>query len=182
MFTIEEININDCYQIHPKVFNDHRGKFVKVFQQNEFKQYGLEVNFAEEYYSHSRRGVIRGMHFQKPPADHAKMIYCVQGEVFDVVLDLRKGSPTYLQSAVVTLSDQMGNMIFIPKGVAHGFCATSEIATLIYKVSTVYDPVRDSGVLWSSIGIDWPTSDPIVSKRDATFLPLSQFESPFIYE
>ena len=121
------------------------------------------------------------MHFQKPPSDHVKVVYCVQGEVYDVVVDLRRGSPTYLQSAAMILSAQLGNIIYIPRGVAHGFCATTELATLVYKVSSVYDPLADSGVLWNSVGIDWPISNPILSHRDATFQALDQFKSPFIY-
>ena len=181
MFSVRDTKIKGCYEIQPKMLVDCRGKFVKIFQCNEFSRYGLEVNFAEEYYSHSHRGVIRGMHFQKPPSDHVKVVYCVQGEVFDVVVDLRIGSPTYLQSSTIVLSAQLGNIIYIPKGMAHGFCATTELATLVYKVSTVYDPLADSGFLWSSVGVDWPISKPILSHRDRTFQALDQFKSPFIY-
>lgn len=182
MFILNETGINGCFEVQPRLFDDARGRFVKVFHKDEFTKLGLETEFAEEYYSHSTGGVIRGMHFQNPPSDHVKVVYCVHGEVQDVVLDLRKGSPTYGQSVAIRLSAQQGNFIYIPKGLAHGFCATSESAILVYKVSTVYDPKSDSGVLWNSFGYAWETSKPILSERDANFAPLNQFVSPFNYE
>lgn len=182
MFALKETGIRGCYEVQPRIFDDARGRFVKVFRRDAFTQLGLETGFVEEYYSHSNRGVIRGMHFQTPPSDHVKLVYCVHGEVQDVVLDLRKGSPTYGQSAAIKLSAQKGNFIYIPKGLAHGFCVTSDTATLVYKVSTVYDPHKDTGVLWNSFGADWPTSNPILSERDASFPILKEFVSPFDYD
>jgi dTDP-4-dehydrorhamnose 3,5-epimerase len=182
MFDVISTEMPGCYEIQPRVFNDARGRFVKVFHQDLFAERGLETRFSEEYYSVSHRGVIRGLHFQAPPADHVKLVYCVYGEVFDVVLDLRMGSPTYGKTASFQLSADKGNYIYIPKGLAHGFCATSDVSTLIYKVSTVYAPQCDSGVLWSSIDIEWPTASPIISERDNDFKPFSEFESPFTYE
>lgn len=182
MFQFKKTGIHGCYEIQPRIFLDSRGKFVKIFHQDIFTEQGLETRFSEEYYSVSHRGVIRGLHFQAPPADHVKLVYCVHGEVFDVVLDLRMGSPTYGKTASFRLNSDSGNYLYIPKGLAHGFCATSDVATLIYKVSTVYSPQRDSGVLWSSLDIDWPTTSPVVSDRDRSFSPLSEFASPFIYE
>lgn len=185
MFELKAAALTGCHEIQPRVFDDARGRFVKAFHKDAFASLGLHTDFAEEYYSHSRRGVIRGMHFQSPPADHVKLVYCVQGEVFDVVLDLRVGSPTFGRTATFHLSAAKGNLIYIPKGLAHGFCVTSETATLVYKVSTVYAPQQDSGVLWSSLDVDWPVSAqaraPVVSERDAGFLPLSQFTSPFTH-
>jgi dTDP-4-dehydrorhamnose 3,5-epimerase len=121
------------------------------------------------------------MHFQAPPSDHVKLVYCVHGEVMDVVLDLRKGSPTYGQAESIRLSAERGNYLYIPKGIAHGFCATSDVATLVYKVSTVHDPLNDTGVLWNSFGFSWPTPEPVISARDYSFKTLSAFDSPFFY-
>jgi dTDP-4-dehydrorhamnose 3,5-epimerase len=181
MFALKDTAIAGCFEIQPRVMDDLRGRFVKTFHAGAFAELGLATNFAEEYYSHSRNHVIRGMHFQTPPEDHVKMVYCVHGEVFDVVLDLRVGSPTYGKTASFCLSAEKGNCLYIPKGLAHGFCTTSELATLVYRVSTVYAPQHDTGVLWSSIDVEWPTDSPLISERDATFKPLSAFESPFIY-
>jgi dTDP-4-dehydrorhamnose 3,5-epimerase len=182
MFLLKEIRIPGCFEIQPRVFDDARGRFVKVFHLDEFEALGLETRFTEEFYSHSKRYVIRGMHCQAPPSEHVKLVYCVHGEVQDVVLDLRKGSPTYGQAEAVMLSAEQGNCMYIPKGLAHGFCAMSDIATVIYKVSTVYDPQNDTGVLWSSFGFNWATSQPVTSDRDARFKPLAEFDSPFFYE
>jgi len=182
MFFLKEARIPRCYEIQPRVFEDARGRFVKVFHQDEFKKHGLETRFPEEYYSRSKRDVIRGMHCQAPPSDHVKLVYCVHGEVQDVVLDLRKGSPTYGLAEAFTLSAERGNCMYIPKGLAHGFCVTSDSAILVYKVSTVYDAQNDTGVLWSSFGFNWATSHPVISDRDASFKSLAEFDSPFVYE
>jgi dTDP-4-dehydrorhamnose 3,5-epimerase len=182
MFVLNETKLPGCLEILPRVFDDNRGRFVKVFHQGEFNELGLETHFVEEYYSHSRQGVIRGMHFQTPPASHVKLVFCVQGEVQDVILDLRKGSPTFGQAISLTLSANRANYVYIPKGFAHGFCTISETATMIYKVSTVYDPANDTGVLWNSFDFGWMESNPVMSSRDASFIPLPEFESPFVYE
>ena len=182
MFSLRETKLQGCFELHPRIFDDDRGRFVKVFHKDEFVRLGLETNFKEEYYSHSRQGAIRGMHFQLPPSDHIKLVYCIQGEVQDVVLDLRKGSPTYGKAETLKLSAEQGNYLYIPKGLAHGFCTTSTFATLVYKVSTVYDPQYDSGVLWNSFGVDWPNLGPVISSRDTSLMPFSEFESPFVYE
>jgi dTDP-4-dehydrorhamnose 3,5-epimerase len=182
MFELSPCRIPGCYEVQPRAVDDLRGRFVKVFHIEAFAELGLEARFAEDYYSISRKGVIRGMHFQTPPADHVKMVYCVQGEVFDVVLDLRVGSPTYGQVASFQLTAEKANLIYVPRGLAHGFCAVSDVATLIYKVSTLYSPEHDSGVLWSSIGIDWPPGSPVLSGRDQSLRPFSEFKSPFVYD
>ena len=181
MFQLNLTAIPGCYEIQPRIFNDVRGRFVKVFHRNAFVEHGLEADFSEEYYSVSHQGVIRGMHFQNPPMDHVKVVYCVQGEVFDVVVDLRLGSPSYGKSVTLNLSADKGNYVYIPKGLAHGFCATSESATLVYKVATEYSPEHDAGILWSSIGIAWPTASPVLSERDCGFIAMSDFKSPFVY-
>lgn len=182
MFDLLPSKLAGCVELQPKVFDDARGRFVKVFHEQAFTALGLETDFAEEYYSVSHKNVIRGMHFQLPPMDHVKMVYCVQGEVMDVVVDLRVGSPTYGHHAVFELSASKANSIYIPKGMAHGFCARSEEAIMVYKVSTVYAPAQDAGILWNSLGVTWPTSEAILSVRDQSFPAFAQFESPFRYE
>ena len=159
-----------------------RGRFVKIFHEPSYTALGLETNFAEEYYSVSHKNVIRGLHFQVPPMDHVKMVYCLEGHALDVVLDLRVGSPTYGQFEVFELNSSNSNSIYIPKGMAHGFCALSENTIMVYKVSTVYSPAHDAGILWNSADIPWPTSDAVLSERDQSFPTLAQFKSPFCYE
>jgi len=182
MFNFKETKIAGCIEIQPKPFQDDRGRFVKIFHTLEFEKLQLSTRFIEEFYSFSKPGVLRGLHFQIPPHDHEKLVYCVQGEVFDVVLDLRLGSPTFGQAQHFILNTEQANMLYIPSGLAHGFCTMREPATLVYKVSSVHAPAHDQGILWSSIPIEWPIRTPIVSDRDSKFPTLAKFSSPFTYE
>jgi dTDP-4-dehydrorhamnose 3,5-epimerase len=182
MFKPIATEIPGCYEILPGVADDARGRFVKVFHRAAFGELHLETEFAEEYYSVSRKRVVRGFHFQSPPADHVKMVYCVYGWVMDAVVDLRVGSPTFQKTAVFDLSATKGNLVYIPKGLAHGFCTLSDEAILVYKVSTVYSPENDSGILWNSAGVNWPVDQPVISDRDRGFPGLAEFRSPFSYE
>lgn len=158
---------------------DDRGFFVKTFHEETFKANGLQTHFKESYYSISVRNVIRGMHFQLPPHDHEKLVYVTDGEILDVVLDIRNASPTYGQFLTVTLTEK-SNSIYIPKGCAHGFLTISDRATVVYNVATVYQPTADAGIRWNSIGYDWQgINEPIISPRDWAFDSLSDLNSPF---
>jgi dTDP-4-dehydrorhamnose 3,5-epimerase len=181
MLELKSSQLIGCFELQTKAFKDKRGCFIKIFNTESFAAHGLENNFEEEYYTVSNKNVIRGLHFQLPPMDHVKVVYCVQGAVQDVVVDLRLGSPTYGEHAVFELSAKKGNSIYIPKGMAHGFCSLRDNSTMVYKVSTVYAPKLDAGILWNSVGASWPTTEPIVSERDQTFEPLDRFVSPFSY-
>ena len=174
-----ESQISGCFELQPNIFDDARGRFVKIFNQDDFENSGLEIRFPEQYYSVSKKNVIRGMHFQLPPCDHAKLVCCVQGAVFDAVIDLRIGSPTYGHAETFELTADKANSIYIPKGMAHGFCTLSDEAILMYSVSSVYSAECDSGIQWNSGDIAWPIQDPILSARDQSFVPLDQFISPF---
>lgn len=171
-----------CYEIKTNIFCDKRGTFVKTYHDATFTELGLRTDWREEYYSVSKRGVIRGMHFQHPPMQGAKMIYCLQGTVQDVILDLRIGSPSYRKCVSIELSAEKGNIVYIPEGVAHGFCALSEHAIMQYKVTSTYSPQHDVGILWNSIPIAWQCTNPSVSDRDSNFIGLPDFQSPFKYE
>ena len=173
--------IKGCFELIPRVLGDERGTFIKTFHMDVFASHGLETEFAEEYFTVSRKGVVRGLHFQIPPMEHVKLVYCVRGEVFDAVVDLRRGSPAYGQHESFRLSAEEGNMLYIPRGLAHGFCALTEDATMMYKVTSVYSPEHDSGILWNSAGIDWPSGDPVLSERDKGFVALKDYDSPFEY-
>lgn len=174
--------IPGCAEITPKPLRDERGSFVKTFQQKLFSGLGLRTAFAEEYYSWSRHRVLRGLHFQTPPHDHVKLVYCVSGSVIDVVLDVRTGSPTYGRHVQVELSADKANMLYIPSGLAHGFYVTGDHAIMLYKVTTEYSPEHDSGIRWDSAGIPWPDAHPIISKRDSAFPGLTDFASPFTFQ
>ncbi len=179
MFELVATPLSGCYEIKPRVLNDERGRFVKFFHRPEFQKLGFESNFQEEYYSVSHAGVIRGLHFQRPEMDHAKLVFCVTGSVFDVAVDLRLNSPTYGKVHSLELSDSAANCLYIPKGFAHGFAVPSGEATMFYKVSTIYSPEHDDGILWNSVDIAWPINEPILSSRDSAFTPLNKFVSPF---
>ncbi|MBY0244862.1 MAG: dTDP-4-dehydrorhamnose 3,5-epimerase [Sphingobacteriaceae bacterium] len=176
-----ETKIAGCYEIQPVIFNDGRGRFVKTFHQDIFAQNNLNLEWQEEYYSTSHKNVIRGMHFQLPPHDHEKLVYCSVGAVLDVVVDLRKSSSTHQQHIMVNLSSELGNMLYIPKGCAHGFKSLQDNTVMMYKVSTVYNSDADYGIAWDSCGVDWQLSNtlPIISKRDNSFNNLDVFASPF---
>ncbi|MDU0459972.1 MAG: dTDP-4-dehydrorhamnose 3,5-epimerase [Geobacteraceae bacterium] len=174
-------DIPDCFEILPPVFADERGKFVKTFQRELFAEHGMAVDYAEEYYSSSHHGVLRGLHFQLPPHQHAKLVYCLSGEVIDAVLDLRVGSPAFGRHVTLSLSGEKANMLYIPPGLAHGFYVNGDHALMQYKVTSAYAPEYDTGILWSSAGIAWPETKPLVSVRDAGFITLERFESPFVF-
>lgn len=169
-----------CFEIRPRRFEDRRGRFVKTMFAPEFEARGLAVAFPEEYYSFSRRDVVRGLHFQTPPHDHDKLVYCPHGAVLDVVVDLRRGSPTYGQTHSVRLDDEGAAMLYVPSGLAHGFMALTD-AVMQYKVTSLHAPEHDRGIAWDSVGFDWPVREAVLSDRDRTFPPLSAFESPFVF-
>ncbi|TAL55372.1 dTDP-4-dehydrorhamnose 3,5-epimerase [Pandoraea sp.] len=179
MTEFRNLSLPGCLEIRPNVFDDERGCFVKTFHRDVFESEGLNTTWNEEYYSKSYRDVIRGLHFQVPPHDHVKMVYCLQGRVLDVIVDLRQGSPSCGRFETIELSSESGNIVYIPSGIAHGFCVLTEHATMQYKVSTVYSAEHDCGIRWDSIGFRWPIVTPIISARDKGFPGLDAFKSPF---
>jgi dTDP-4-dehydrorhamnose 3,5-epimerase len=182
MFENIETIIPGCFELIPRKMGDARGCFVKTFNRDAFEENGLERDWHEEYYSVSRKGVLRGLHFQLPPHDHVKLVYCTAGEVLDAVVDLRVGSPMFGKHILVRLNAITTKMVYIPKGCAHGFYTVSDTATMVYKVSTVYAPAHDAGLLWDSVGIPWPDGNPIMSDRDKALPPFAFFTSnPFIF-
>ena len=168
-----------CFELQGNVFKDGRGTFLKTYHDETFERMGLRTDWKEEYYSISSKDVVRGMHFQTPPAAHAKLVYCLHGEVLDVVVDLRVDSPTYLKSRSFRLSPEQGNAIYIPVGMAHGFLSLTEGSVMQYKVTSVYSSQHDAGLSWDSIDFEWPVESPIVSERDTQHVALSRFNSPF---
>lgn len=165
--------------IHPKAHLYHRGSFVKTWHPDLLASHGVTMNFAEEFYSVSPSGVLRGMHFQAPPHAHDKLVYCVTGRILDVVLDLLTEQPTFGQSWSWELSEKNACLLFIPAGFAHGFLALGERNAIIYKTSTVYSPAHDHGVRWDSFGFSWPETCPVISDRDKGLPAFREFQSPF---
>jgi dTDP-4-dehydrorhamnose 3,5-epimerase len=175
----EPTSIPGCRLIHLNRATDTRGDFVKLFQREVYEAAGMDPTIAEVYWSTSVRGVVRGLHFQTPPHAHAKTVTVVRGEVVDVVVDLRVGSPTFGEHESFDLSGTAPTAVHIPLGCAHGFQVTSDEAIVAYLVGTEHAPDHDTGVRWNSVGIDWPLAAPIVSARDSGFPTLAEFESPF---
>lgn len=179
---IIETDMPGLFLINFKKFEDERGLFSKPFEKEVFEELGLETKFVEDFFSISKKNVIRGLHFQIPPAEHVKLVYCTFGKIFDVVVDLRRGSPTYGKFQTFELSPERALALYIPKGFAHGFLVLSEVAVVSYKVSTQYSPEYDRGILWNSVGVRWPVEKPILSERDSKFPRFDEFESPFVFK
>ena len=179
MFDIKETRIKGCFEIKPRIFEDTRGRFVKVFHRDLFESFGLNSDFEEEYYSISHKGVLRGLHFQTPPHLHSKLIMCVTGKILDVVVDLRKNSKTYKQALSFEIDSTIGNMLYIPEGLAHGFYVIDGDAVFISLNSKKYSPENDSGIHWNSFGFDWPDKNPIISDKDSNMIKLNDFVTPF---
>ena len=167
-----------CFQIQPRVFEDARGCLVKTYHEEMCAALGIRINLREEFSSVSHKNVLRGMHFQLPPHAHDKLVFCVHGTVRDVLLDLRRGAH-YGQVATAELSDENRQIVFVPKGVAHGFVAMTEGCVMLYKTSTVHAPESDCGIRWDSFGYDWAIETPSLSERDCTHVRLQDFHSPF---
>lgn len=171
--------IEGCFELQPRVFKDDRGRLVKTFHEEMFKSNGLETDFKEEYYSVSSKNILRGLHFQLPPHDHIKCVTCIDGKIFDVVVDLRKESSTYKHYFSLELDSEKGNMLYIPKGLAHGFYVMSEKAIFLNRTTTVYAPDSDAGIHWDSCGIEWPNANPTISEKDDQMITLEKFQNPF---
>jgi dTDP-4-dehydrorhamnose 3,5-epimerase len=171
--------------IKPRVFEDARGYFFESFSQREFEEKVGKVNFVQDNESMSSYGVMRGLHFQRPPYTQSKLVRCVKGTVLDVAVDIRKGSPTYGQHVAVELSEQNHLQFFIPHGFAHGFSVLSETAVFQYKCDNFYAPQADDGIsiLDKSLNIDWriPVENALLSEKDTKHLLLQDFNSPFEY-
>ena len=171
--------------IEPKIFKDARGYFFESFSQREFDEKVRKINFVQDNESMSGYGVMRGLHFQRPPFTQSKLVRCVKGRVLDVAVDIRKESPTYGRHVAVELSVENHRQFFVPRGFAHGFAVLSKTAVFQYKCDNFYTPEADSGISLQdeSLGIDWriPISHAILSEKDTKHLCLKDFDSPFDY-
>lgn len=169
--------------IEPRLFKDDRGYFFESFSERDFNTQVREVKFVQDNESMSSYGVMRGLHFQRPPYTQSKLVRCVKGAVLDVAVDIRKGSPTYGQHVAVELTEENHRQFFVPRGFAHGFAVLSETAIFQYKCDNFYHPEADGGIsiLDDSLGIDWriPTDHAILSEKDTKHPLLKNFDSPF---
>jgi dTDP-4-dehydrorhamnose 3,5-epimerase len=178
-----ETKISDVIIIEPTVFGDERGYFLESYNQNKFEEVIGKTSFVQDNESKSSKGVLRGLHFQKPPFEQAKLVRCIEGEVLDVAVDIRKNSKTYGKHVAVLLSGENKRQLFVPRGFAHGFLVLSDTATFAYKVDNTYAPEFDAGIRWNDkeLNIQWGMEDSevLVSGKDAELPFFLEFDSPF---
>ncbi len=169
--------------IEPKVFGDHRGFFLESYSRKAFEENGVEgIEFAQDNHSLSReKGVLRGLHFQLPPHTQTKLIRCIHGSIFDVIVDLREGSPTFGKWQGFELTESNFRMLLVPAGFAHGFCTLEENTEVQYKVDRFYAPQADSGIVWNDpdIGVVWPVETPVLSEKDRSLARFTDIQTPF---
>ncbi len=163
--------------IESPVYGDNRGHFLETYQAKRYAEQGLPQAFVQDNLSFSRKGVIRGLHYQLGNPQ-GKLVWVAQGEVFDVAVDIRRGSPSFGKWVSMTLSSEQYSQVYIPQGFAHGFCVTSDTATLLYKCTDYYSPRQERGIRWDdpSLAIPWPTENPILSKKDLAYFSLGDTE------
>jgi len=163
-----EKSLPGVFLIEPMVFEDDRGFFLETYHEKKYPEAGIDKPFVQDNHSHSCRGTLRGLHYQlKHP--QGKLVYVIRGEIFDVAVDIRRGSPTFGQWTGTILSEKNKHQLFIPEGFAHGLCVISETADVVYKCTDLYTTGDEYGILWSDpvIGIDWPVENPVLSEKDA---------------
>jgi len=168
-------------EVEPRIFGDARGAFFESFSAEKMAEAGIQGNWVQDNQSRSDRGVVRGLHFQRPPYSQAKLVRVATGRVLDVIVDLRSNSPTYGQHVSVELDATRCNMLYVPEGFAHGFTALEDGTLFLYKCTNYYVPQAEGGLLWNdpALGIDWGVKDPTVSAKDEVLPRLQDLQSPF---
>jgi len=179
---VEETGLPGCLLITPKRFGDERGFFSECWSKRAFEKAGIDVEFVQDNHSLSAlKGTVRGLHFQSPPHAQAKLVRCGRGRIFDVAVDIRRGSPTFGKWTGAELSFENGRQLYVPEGFLHGFQTLEDDSEIVYKCSDFYAPDCDGSVRWDSCGIDWPLSSPspVLSEKDAAAQVFADFETPF---
>ena len=176
-FIFKKLSIPDIILVEPKVFSDERGFFMESFRNSIFKKNGINTNFIQDSLSHSKKGILRGLHFQKNPKAQAKIVTVVRGEIFDVAVDIRKNSPTYGKWISEILSGHNHKSLYIPEGFAHGFCSLTDNSLIHYKMTNYRDTKLEKGIIWNdkSIKIKWPVKKPIISIKDKNNMTFNQY-------
>ncbi len=176
-----ETGIEGLVIIEPVVFGDHRGFFKETYNAQSFREIGLDLDFVQDNVSYSGKGILRGLHFQAPPHAQGKLVTVLSGEVVDVAVDIRKGSPTYGEHRAVKLSGENHRMLWVPKGFAHGFGVLSETCFFCYKCTGLYNKAAEGGIMWNdpALGIDWGIEEPILSSKDTDYAPFEELVTPF---
>lgn len=178
----QKTSLEGAYLIKPKVFDDERGFFMETYSKKEFEKEGIEADFVQSNHSMSvTKGVLRGLHFQNPGNTQAKLVRVTKGAVYDVIVDLRKNSPTFGKWEGFELSEKNYNMLFVPRGFAHGFCTLEDYSEFQYSCDDFYAPANEGAIIWNdpTLKIYWPIENPILSEKDAKAQLFSEFNSPF---
>jgi dTDP-4-dehydrorhamnose 3,5-epimerase len=183
-FGFKKLGIPEVILVESRAFSDERGLFMESFKESVFSANGINTKFVQDNFSHSTKGALRGLHYQKNPKAQAKLVMVITGEIFDVAVDIRKGSPTYGRWVGQTLSDKNHNLLYIPEGFAHGFCVTSDKADVLYKVNSEYSPEHERGILWNDpdLSIKWPQDKPIMISKDLQLPILKNADNNFVYQ
>jgi dTDP-4-dehydrorhamnose 3,5-epimerase len=182
-FTFKKLDIPEIILIEPKVFSDPRGFFMETYKHSDFMNSGIQEHFVQDNFSRSQKNILRGLHFQKNPNAQGKLVQCLKGIIFDVTVDIRKGSPSFGRWVSIELSEENKRMLYIPPSFAHGFVVLSETADVIYKCTKEYSPEDDRGIIWNDpdINISWPVKDPVLSEKDAKHPFLKDADINFTY-
>lgn len=183
-FRFKSLEIPEVILIEPQVFSDERGSFMEAYRYSDFAAFGITERFVQVNHSRSKKGVLRGLHYQNPPKAQGKLVRAVAGEIFDVAVDIRKGSPTFGKWVGMRLSARNNRTLYIPPGFAHGFCVLSKEAEVLYMTTEEYAPECEAGIIWNDpdIGIDWPIKTPILSPKDAKWPRFKEAVNGFVYE
>jgi dTDP-4-dehydrorhamnose 3,5-epimerase len=182
-FIFQRLDIPEIILIEPRRFEDTRGFFMETYKYSDFLRNGIQEHFVQDNYSRSVRDVLRGLHYQRNPHAQGKLIQCIRGKIFDVAVDIRKGSPTFMQWISTELSEENNRMFYVPPGFAHGFIVVSGIADVIYKCTKEYSPEDDRGIIWNDpdIQIRWPIQEPVLSEKDSRHPLLRDADNNFEY-
>lgn len=182
-FEFRRLAIPDVILVIPKVFGDARGFFLEFYKHSEFAQAGIREHFVQDNHSKSAKGVLRGLHYQKNPDAQGKLVRCLSGKIYDVAVDIRKGSPSFGKWVDAELTGGNNHMFYVPPGFAHGFMVLSESAEVLYKCTAEYAPASDRGIIWDDpdIGIRWPLPDPVLSEKDKVHPPLRSIDNNFTF-
>ena len=183
-FSFKRLDIPEVIVVEAKSFSDDRGFFLEGFKESEFSANGINTKFVQDNISHSIKGVLRGLHYQKNPKAQAKLVKTIRGEIFDVAVDIRNGSPTFGKWIAEILSDKNHKSLYVPEGFAHGFCVLSDEADILYKVNQEYSYENERGIVWNDpcLKISWPVDKPILAKKDLELPPIDKIDNNFTYE
>ncbi len=182
-FTFQRLAIPELILVEPRIFEDERGFFIETYKYSDFLLNGIRELFVQDNYSRSVKGVLRGLHYQKNPNAQGKLVRCIAGRIFDVAVDIRKGSPTFTRWMGTELSEENNRILYVPAGFAHGFLALSDIADVVYKCTMEYSADDDRGIIWNDpdVRIIWPIHDPLLSDKDRSHPLLRDADNNLIY-